>query len=73
MRLLRPRKHRQVLSLICASGCLFQLVGCEFGEITTTTTLNGRDLVISLIRGAILTPIDQYITDAVDEFFDEED
>jgi len=52
---------------------LFQLGGCEFGDITTTTTLDGRELVISLIQGAILNPIDAFIIDTVNDAFGPED
>ncbi len=61
-------RHRAV-GLLCAGGMLFQFGGCEFGDITTSTTLNGREVITSLLRGAILTPIDQFITTAVNEFF----
>jgi len=53
--------------------CIFSLGGCELDEFTTTTTttLDGREIVLYLVRSAILTPIDDAITNAVDAFFDQ--
>ena len=61
--------NRRMLSGICAAGMMFQLGGCEIGEITTTTTVDGRELLISLVRGVILSPIDAFITDAINDAF----
>jgi hypothetical protein len=57
-------------------GCGALLFGCPFGgcqidQVTASTTLDGREVLISLIRGAILSPIDSAITYGVNEFFDE--
>ena len=54
-----------------ASVC--SLGGCDLGEFTTTTTttLDGREVVTYLARSAILTPIDNFITNAIDSFFDQ--
>ncbi len=71
-RLVAKLRHR-TLGTLGAGAMLFQLGGCEFGEITTTTTLDGRELVISLIQGAILDPIGAFITDSVNDAFGEED
>ena len=51
-----------------------ELCSCNLNDITTTTTvtLDGREVIISLVRQAILTPIDQYITEAVNELFDDD-
>lgn len=67
----RFRRRAAVLTL--AWGSLGQLGGCNFGQITTTTTLDGRELIISLFRAAVLTPIDQLITDTVNEVFGEDE
>lgn len=69
MRLNHYRKYRKMLSALCAGGMMLQLGSCDLGSITTTTTLNGRDAIIQLIRGAILTPIDALITNAVNQAF----
>ncbi len=52
---------------ILAAGMMFQLGGCDFGQITVTQTLNTNELVISVIRGAILDPINLFITGAVND------
>ncbi len=59
----------KTIALICSAGFMFQAGGCSFGEITTTTTLDGRELLVSLIRGAILTPLDALITDTINDAF----
>lgn len=53
----------------------FPFGGCEFEQITATSTvtLDTRDVLISAIRGAILTPIDTLITQGVNQLFDELD
>ena len=71
-RLVAKLRHRTIGTL-AAGAMLFQVGGCEFGDITTTTTLDGRELVISLIRGAILNPIEAFITDSVNAAFGPED
>ncbi len=57
------------LSAVLAAGTMFQAGGCNLGEITVTQTVSGADLIVSLIRGAILQPIDAFVTDAVNEAF----
>lgn len=67
-----PRRRR-ALAAICSAAFLCQAGSCQFDEITTTVTLNGRDVFVSLFRDAILGPIDAYVTEAIDDFFDDED
>lgn len=64
-------RRSMIPTLLCASA-LFQFGGCSFGEITTTTTVDGRELLISLVRGAILTPLDQALTQAINDAFSNE-
>lgn len=47
--------------------------GCQLENITATSTvtLSGREVVINMIRGALLTPIDAFITQGVNELFDQ--
>jgi hypothetical protein len=61
------------VGLMCLAGTSFQLSGCQFNDITTSVTLSGQELIVTLIRGAILTPIDQAITAAVNDFFASDD
>jgi len=69
-------KHRgsrgRAFAALLYAGLALQLGGCNFGEITTTTTLDGRQLIESLLRGVILTPLDQFITDSVNDLFADE-
>ncbi len=68
-------KVRKKLAALGLGAMLFQFGGCEFSEITATSTvtLDTREVLISMIRGAILTPIDTFITNGVNELFDELD
>ena len=64
---------RRLMRAGLASGLLLQFGGCDFGQITTTQTLDARDAVIQIVRGIILTPIDAAITNAVNAAFDADD
>lgn len=61
------------VGLLCGVGTLCQFGGCELGTITTSTTLDARDAIIQIVRGAILTPIDAFITNAVNQAFDSDE
>lgn len=63
------RKYRKLFGAICGGAFMLQFSSCDLGNITTSTTLNGRDAIIQLIRGAILTPLDALITTAVNDAF----
>ena len=69
---IRTLKLKAAASL-CATGTVFQLGGCDFGQIPVTTTLDGSELLITLVRGALLTPIDTAITNAVRGFFNNDE
>jgi hypothetical protein len=67
------RKRAKALGLLCGLGTLCQLGGCDLGTITTSMTLDGRAAIIQLVRGAILTPIDAFITETINNAFGETD
>lgn len=69
MRLMNRLSRQKIIGMFCAMGTLCQFSSCDIGSITTTTTVDGREALISLIRGVLLTPLDQFITDAVNEAF----
>jgi len=68
-------KVRKKLAALGFGALLLQFGSCEFSEITATSTvtLDARQVLISAIRGAILTPIDTFITNGVNQVFDELD
>ena len=74
MRILRRRVHRKALAALCSAGMLLQFGSCDLGEITTTTTatLDGRAVLLSLLRSVIIQPIDAFLVQAVDELIDDE-
>lgn len=67
------RKVKQKAGVLVVGAMLFGFPwgGCQIDQITTTTTLDGREVMISLIRGAVLSPIDAWITQGVNDLFDE--
>ena len=67
------RMRRGAVALLCAGSMLPQFSGCSLNDITLTQTINSRDLLINLIRGAILSPLDQLVTTAVNNAFDNND
>jgi len=73
MRFRTAKMRAKSAGLLCSTGILCQFGGCDIGAITTSTTLDGRAAIIQLVRGAILTPLDAFITNAVNEAFDSDD
>lgn len=69
MKTLRRMMRKKSVGMLLGYGVLCQFGGCDIGEITMTTTMDGREVLISLIRGAILTPLDAFITDSVNDLF----
>ncbi len=70
----RNKKFRtKFAGMLCSMGILCQFGGCDIGEITTSQTLDGRSAIIQLIRGAVLAPIDAWITSTVTNAFGSED
>ncbi len=59
--------------LLCGLGALAAVGGCDIGNITTSTTLDGRDAIIQIVRGAILPPIDAYITTGITQLLGADD
>jgi hypothetical protein len=64
--------RKKYLGMLFGMGVLCQFGGCNIGEVTTTTTMDGRQVLISLVRGAILTPIDAWITNGINNLFRED-
>jgi len=68
------RNLKRRLAALGLGVLIFQFPGgCQFDNITATSTvtLSGREVVINMIRGALLTPIDAFITQGVNELFDQ--
>lgn len=76
----RNLRTRAKVALFGTGVVLFHTIplgGCDLGTITTTstTTLDGRQVIADLIRSAILTPLDAAITHAIEDLvgFDDDD
>ncbi len=61
----------RVMKLLLTTAAV-QFGSCNIGQIPVTTTIDGTDLIITLVRGAILTPIDNAITTAIRDYFEGE-
>ena len=66
-------KLKRKMATFTAVGAflLIPFGSCSLGEITTTmtttTTLDGRDVLISLVRSLIVTPIDRALTTGIEQ------
>ncbi|GMU37567.1 MAG: hypothetical protein KJ057_09470 [Phycisphaerae bacterium] len=54
-------------------GLLLALGGCEFGTISIPVTLDVDDLLITLVRGLVITPIDQFVTEQITDAFEDDE
>lgn len=70
------RASRRVRTALLVPVMMFTLAlptGCEFDlgdfSTTTTTTLDGREVVSFLVRSAILTPVETAVNRGVDWLF----
>jgi len=66
------RRSRRA-SAILAAATAFQIGGCDFGTITVTQQIGVEQLLIDLVRGFVLDPIDEFVTTAVNNAFDVEE
>lgn len=59
-------------AMVMTAGTSCAIIGdCNLGEVTATTTLDGREVVTSLLKGALITPLETVINEGVDRFFDQ--
>ena len=65
--------RKKSLGVLLGFGILCQFGGCDIGQVATTSTMDGRQVLISLVRGMILNPIDAFITDSINNLFGEDD
>jgi fucose permease len=69
------RVRRRSAATLISSCVAFQFGACipsEFSAVqTTTVTLDGRTIVTTLINAAIITPLQTFIEDAVNSYFDQ--
>ena len=63
------RRRSRTLAVLFSAGIVFQLSSCQLGTFTATQVLDGQQVIISLLRSALLTPIDQVITSTVGGLF----
>lgn len=74
MKVLRRIIQRKALAALCSAGMLLQFGSCNLADITTTTTatLDGRTVILNLLRSVIIAPIDAFLVQAVDELINDE-
>ncbi len=70
-----PRFRKAVAILTFGAAAMFPFGSCDLGEFTTTTTttISGRDAVLFLVRSLIFNPIEEFITDRIDDLIGEEE
>ncbi len=71
----RLHRFRRAAALAATGAVVLQLGNCRLDDINVSSavTINGQDALIALIRGAVLTPLDQFITNGINDLFDDED
>ncbi len=69
LRTLKRMLQRRCLAGFCAAGFVCQFGGCDLTQITTTVTLDTRELISGAVRNAILLPLDALITQAINDAF----
>jgi hypothetical protein len=62
-------KRLRRATAILGAVTVFQFGGCDFGTIEVTNQVAVEQLLIDLIRGFIIDPIDEFVTNAVNEAF----
>ena len=68
------RLRRKAAVVLGAGGTLFAAFGgCQFDQIPVASTVDSREVIVGLIRGALIDPIDAFITNGVNDFFDQFD
>ena len=69
----RHSRKLRATGAVLAFGTACQFGGCQFADVTIPTTIDSSELIITLVRGAILTPIDEFVTNAVRNAFSNDD
>ncbi len=71
MRRFQRLSRGKLAALVCSGGMMFQLSGCDFGQINATVTLSGEEIITTLVRGAITGPLNEFINDTVSGLFND--
>ena len=64
------RRRTRLLGVICGGGAAFQVAGCDFGSVNVMQTVNANEVIAGLLRSVILTPINNWVNNAIDNVFD---
>ena len=66
------RLRRKAAVVLGAGGMLFAAAGgCQFDQIPVASSVDSREVIIGLIRGALVNPFDAFITNGINEIFDQ--
>ena len=68
-----PRRKAESVAAVLAGGMLAQSGGCQVSGDTQAVIQNLSILAVTLVRDAILSPVDRFLTNAAHDFFDTED
>ena len=67
------KRTKSAMYAICSASVLFQFGGCNFGSVSLPVSLSGQELLIALVRSALVQPIDMFITDTIRNAFDNDE
>lgn len=62
-----------MFATVCSGGMLLQFGSCDLGTVTVPVSLAGDELLITMVRGLILTPIDTFVTNTIRGAFQNDD
>lgn len=62
----------KALLAMLTGGMMLQFGGCNLGTVSAgaSVELSTRDILLSLVRGWVIDPIDTFVTDRVNALFD---
>ena len=71
----KPALKKMAAMAMVGTAFAFPLGACELSDFSTTqtVTLNTEEVVTYLIRTAVITPLDNWVTQSVADFFDQLD
>ncbi len=65
------RLKKSAILAVMGVAFAFPFGSCNFDEFTVTTAVDPAGLLASVFRTAILTPIDEFVTNGINNLFDE--
>ena len=64
---------KKAIATTAAGAIMFQFGACNLQDVPFSTTLDARQLLTSIFRSLILSPIDAAVTEGIDRLVDQFD